>query len=81
MGVPGLVAVIVGWQMGHGDAALPRVPNFPDPANGGSGGLVFSITEAGFSDAASHTQQFVGKLNECGRLAGANAPGVVRVTS
>ena len=50
------------------------VPNFPDPTNGGSGGPVFNITKAGISDAASHTQHFMAELNECGRVAGANAP-------
>jgi hypothetical protein len=49
------------------------VPNFPDPTNGGSSGPVFNITAAGISDAASHAQRFIDKLNECGRLAGPNA--------
>jgi hypothetical protein len=67
-------------QMMTGDLKLARcmrshgVPNFPDPTNGGSGGPVFNITQAGISDAASHTSRFEAKLNECGRLAGANAP-------
>ena len=50
------------------------VPNFPDPTNGGSSGPVFNITRVGISDAASHTRQFIAKLNECGRLVGGNAP-------
>jgi hypothetical protein len=50
------------------------VPNFPDPTNGGSSGPIFNITQAGISDAASHTSQFETKLTECGRLAGTNAP-------
>jgi hypothetical protein len=51
-----------------------RVPNFPDPVNGGSGGPFFPISRAGISDAASHTQRFTAKLTECGRLVGENAP-------
>jgi hypothetical protein len=51
-----------------------RVPNFPDPTNGGSGDPVFNISRAGISDAASHTYRFMAKLTECGLLAGANAP-------
>jgi hypothetical protein len=47
------------------------VPNFPDPTNGGASGPIFNITKAGISDAASHTHQFISKLNECGRP---NAP-------
>ena len=67
-------------QMLTADRKLARcmrshgVPNFPDPTNGGSGGPVFNITKAGISDAASHTQHFMAELNECGRVAGANAP-------
>jgi hypothetical protein len=67
-------------QMMTGDMKLARcmrshgVPNFPDPTNGGSSGPVFNITQAGISDAASHTSQFETKLTECGRMAGANAP-------
>src|SRR5277367_1057027 len=67
-------------QMMTGDMKLARcmrshgVPNFPDPTNGGSSGPVFNITEAGISDAASHTSRFEAELTECGRLAGANAP-------
>ena len=67
-------------QMMTGDLKLARcmrshgVPNFPDPTNGGSSGPVFNITQAGISDAASHSSQFETKLTECGRLAGANAP-------
>jgi hypothetical protein len=49
------------------------VPNFPDPTTD-SHGPVFNITKVGLSDAASHTHQFVAKLNECGRLVGGNAP-------
>jgi hypothetical protein len=67
-------------QMLTADRKLARcmrshgVPNFPDPTNGGSGGPVFNITNAGISDAASHTSQFEAKLTECARLAGGNAP-------
>ena len=67
-------------QMMTADLKLARcmrshgVPNFPDPTNGGSAGPVFNITKAGISDAASHSEQFIAKLNECGRVAGANAP-------
>ena len=49
------------------------VPNFPDPTTD-SNGPVFNITNAGISDAASHTSQFEAKLDECARLAGGNAP-------
>ena len=67
-------------QMMTADLKLARcmrshgVPNFPDPTNGGSGGPVFNITKAGISDAASHAQHFIAKLNQCGRVAGTNAP-------
>jgi hypothetical protein len=67
-------------QMMTGDLKLARcmrshgVPNFPDPTNGGSSGPVFNISQAGISDAASHAPRFMGKLTECGRLVGANAP-------
>jgi len=67
-------------QMLSADLKLARcmrshgVPNFPDPTNGGPSGPVFNITRAGISDAASHAPQFIAKLNECGRLAGRNAP-------
>jgi len=67
-------------QMLNADLKLARcmrshgVPNFPDPTNGGSSGPVFNITRVGISDAASHTRQFIAKLNECGRLVGGNAP-------
>jgi hypothetical protein len=67
-------------QMMTADMKLARcmrfhgVPNFPDPTNGGSSGPIFNITKAGISDAASHTPPFITKLNECGRLAGVNAP-------
>ncbi len=66
-------------QMLAADRELARcmrshgVPNFPDPTTD-SHGPVFNITKAGISDAASHTDQFVAKLNECGRLVGGNAP-------
>ena len=67
-------------QMMSADLKLARcmrahgVPNFPDPTNGGASGPVFNITKAGISDAASHTGQFIAKLNECGRLVGSNTP-------
>jgi hypothetical protein len=67
-------------QMMAADLKLARcmrshgVPNFPDPTNGGASGPVFNITKAGISDAASHTHQFISKLDECGRLVGENAP-------
>jgi hypothetical protein len=48
------------------------VPNFPDPTIDSSV-PVFNITNAGISDAASHTSQFEAKLDECARLAGGNA--------
>jgi hypothetical protein len=66
-------------QMLAADRKLARcmrshgVPNFPDPTSD-SHGPVFNITAAGISDAASHTHQFLAKLNECGRLVGGNAP-------
>jgi hypothetical protein len=50
------------------------VPNFPDPVNSGPGGPYFPISKAGISDAASHTPEFIAKLNQCGRLVGENAP-------
>ena len=67
-------------QMMNADLKLARcmrshgVPNFPDPASGGSGGPFFPISRVGISDAASHTQRFMAKLNQCGRLVGDNAP-------
>jgi hypothetical protein len=67
-------------QLLNADRKLARcmrshgVPNFPDPTNGGSGGPWFNITKAGISDAASHTRQFIARLDECGRLVGENAP-------
>ncbi len=67
-------------QMMTADLKLARcmrshgVPNFPDPTSGGSSGPVFNITKAGISDAASHTDGFMAKLTECGRLVGVNAP-------
>jgi hypothetical protein len=66
-------------QMLTADRKLARcmrshgVPNFPDPTTD-SNGPVFNITNAGISDAASHTSQFEAKLDECARLAGGNAP-------
>jgi hypothetical protein len=63
-------------QMMTADMKLARcmrfrgVPNFPDPTNGGSGGPIFNISNAGISDAASHAPQFEAKLNECASLAG-----------
>lgn len=50
------------------------VRNFPDPTNSGPGGPYFPISKVGISDAASHTEQFIAKLNQCGRLVGQNAP-------
>jgi hypothetical protein len=67
-------------QMLTADRKLARcmrshgVPNFPDPTSGGSGGPFFNISRAGISDAASHTQQFMAKLDECARLVRGNAP-------
>lgn len=49
------------------------VPNFPDPTTDSSG-PIFNITNAGISDAASHSSQFEAKLDECSRLVGGNAP-------
>jgi hypothetical protein len=48
-------------------------PNFPDPTTDSSG-PVFNITNAGISDAASHTSQFEATLDECSHLVGGNAP-------
>src|SRR5271156_723209 len=65
-------------QMLAADRKLARcmrshgVPNFPDPTTD-SNGPVFNITNAGISDAASHTSQFEAKLDQCARLAGGNA--------
>jgi hypothetical protein len=50
------------------------VPNFPDPANGGSGAPFFPISRAGISEAASRTPRFVHELGECARLVGDHAP-------
>jgi hypothetical protein len=50
------------------------VPNFPDPANGGSGGPFFPISSVGISEAASRTPQFAAALDECARLVGDDAP-------
>ena len=69
----------LGQQMLTADRKLARcmrshgVPNFPDPTTD-SNGPVFNITNAGISDAASHTSQFEAKLDECARLVGGNAP-------
>jgi hypothetical protein len=41
------------------------VSNFPDPTSDPSGPW-FNYTKAGISDAASHTRQFIAKLDECG---------------
>ena len=66
-------------QMLNADRRLARcmrshgVPNYPDPTLTSQGPL-FNITRAGISDAASHAQQFIAKLNECARLVGDNAP-------
>jgi len=67
-------------QMTTADLKLSRcmrshgVPNFPDPASGGSGGPFFPISSAGISEAASRTPRFVAELNECARLVGDNTP-------
>lgn len=67
-------------QMMTADLKLARcmrshgVPNFPDPASGGSGGPYFPISRVGISEAASRTPRFVRELNECARLVGDNAP-------
>ena len=67
-------------QMLTADRKLARcmrshgVPNFPDPANGGSGAPFFPISSAGISEAASRTPRFVHELGECARLVGDNAP-------
>jgi hypothetical protein len=50
------------------------LPNFPDPTDGGPGGPWFNITKAGISDAESHAQPFIAKLNRCGRLVSDNVP-------
>ena len=66
-------------QMLAADRRLARcmrshgVPNFPDPTID-SNGPIFNITNAGISDAASHTSQFETTLTECGRLVGDNVP-------
>jgi hypothetical protein len=65
-------------QMLTADRQLARcmrshgVPNFPDPTTD-SNGPVFNITNAGISDAASHTSQFEAELDQCARVAGGNA--------
>jgi hypothetical protein len=67
-------------QMLTADRKLARcmrshgVPNFPDPASGGSGGPFFPISRVGISEAASRTPQFESALDECARLVGDNAP-------
>ncbi len=67
-------------QMLTADRKLARcmrshgVPNFPDPTTDSRGQPFFNITNAGISDAESHTRQFEAKLDECARLAGGNAP-------
>jgi hypothetical protein len=67
-------------QMIAADRKLARcmrahgVPNFPDTVDGGPGGPYFPISRVGISDAASHTAQFMAKLNQCARLVGDNAP-------
>ena len=48
------------------------VLNFPDPTVESSV-PIFNISNAGISDAASHTSQFEAKLDECARQAGSNA--------
>jgi hypothetical protein len=67
-------------QMLTADRKLARcmrshgVPNFPDPASGGSGGPYFPISSVGISEAASRTPQFEATLDECARRVGDNAP-------
>lgn len=67
-------------QMMNADRKLAQcmrahgMPNFPDPTDGGPGGPFFPISKAGISDAASHTDGFIAKLTQCGRLVGQNAP-------
>jgi hypothetical protein len=66
-------------QMMTADLKLARcmrshgVPNFPDPANGGSGGPFFPISSVGISEAASRTPHFLAELDQCARVAGENA--------
>ena len=59
---------LAGCMRSHG------VPNFPDPASGGSGGPYFPISTAGISEAASRTPRFEATLNQCARLTEDNAP-------
>lgn len=46
------------------------VPNFPDPSTNSQGQPLFNISAHGISDAASHSPQFIAKLNECQRRTG-----------
>ena len=66
-------------QMMNADLKLARcmrshgVPNFPDPASGGSGGPFFPISRVGISDAASHSQGSMAEWGKCSRLGRDNA--------
>lgn len=72
---PALVQQMMTWDRKLAQCMRSHgVPNFPDPTNGSSSGPWFNITKAGISDAASHSSQFIAKLDECGRLVGLNAP-------
>ena len=71
-------AVVQQWL--NADRKLARcmrshgLPNFPDPAEGGSSGPYFPISKVGISDAASHSSGFMAKLSECEHLTGDDAP-------
>jgi hypothetical protein len=72
---PALVQQMMTWDQKLAQCMRSHgVPNFPDPTNGGASGPWFNITKAGISDAASHSRQFMAKLDECGRMVGLNAP-------
>jgi hypothetical protein len=72
---PALVQQMMTWDRELAQCMRSHgVPNFPDPTNGGASGPWFNITKAGISDAASHSRQFMAKLDDCGRLVGLNAP-------
>ncbi len=46
------------------------VRNFPDPSTDSEGQPYFDVSAQGISDAATHTPQFIAKLDECQRLTG-----------